>query len=135
VLRAARRQEDQLAVVAAGRALEQERMVLGWPKRCKLAHAFRWEYSYKRLKLAQLLGKLGVFLTWSRTRTTTTPRRSSFSTSRCSEQGLRLAQNDASWPTHFCGNTTLAAPPFHHPPHNHSTINLTTPPFIAHIKD
>ena len=27
--------------------------VLGWPK-----------YSYKRLKLTQLLGQLGVFLTW-----------------------------------------------------------------------
>ena len=37
--------------------------VLGWPKRRKLAHAFLWEYSYKRLKLAQLLGQLGVFLT------------------------------------------------------------------------
>ena len=39
--------------------------VLGWPKRCKLAHAFRWEYSYERLKLAQLLDKLGVFLTFA----------------------------------------------------------------------
>jgi hypothetical protein len=28
-----------------------------------LAHAFLWEYSYKRLKLAQLPGQLGVFLT------------------------------------------------------------------------
>jgi hypothetical protein len=28
-----------------------------------LARAFRWEYSYQRLKLAQLLGQLGVFLT------------------------------------------------------------------------
>jgi hypothetical protein len=28
-----------------------------------LAHAFLWEYSYKRLKLAQLLGQLCVFLT------------------------------------------------------------------------
>jgi hypothetical protein len=37
--------------------------VLGWPKRCKLAQAFRWEYSHKGLKLAQLLGQLGVFLT------------------------------------------------------------------------
>ena len=27
---------------------------LGWPRRCKLAHAFVWEYSCKRLKLAQL---------------------------------------------------------------------------------
>ena len=36
--------------------------MLGWPKRCKLAHAFLWEYSCKRLKLAQLLGQLGVFL-------------------------------------------------------------------------
>jgi hypothetical protein len=39
------------------------RKVLGWCKRCKLAHAFLWEYGYKRLKLAQLLGQLGVFLT------------------------------------------------------------------------
>ena len=38
------------------------RKVLGWPKLCKLVHALLWECSYKRLKLAQLLGKLGVFL-------------------------------------------------------------------------
>ena len=29
------------------------RKALGWPKRSKLAHAFMWEYSYKRLKLAR----------------------------------------------------------------------------------
>jgi hypothetical protein len=29
-----------------------------------LAHAFLPEYSNKWLKLAQLLGQLGVFLTW-----------------------------------------------------------------------
>jgi hypothetical protein len=28
-----------------------------------LAHAFLWEYSYERLKLVQLLGQLGIFLT------------------------------------------------------------------------
>ena len=39
------------------------RNVSGWPKRCKLAHAFLWEDSYRRLKLAQLLGQLSVFLT------------------------------------------------------------------------
>ena len=39
------------------------RKVSGWPKICKLAHAFLWEYSYKRLKSAQLLGQLGAFLT------------------------------------------------------------------------
>ena len=33
---------------------------------CTLARAFLWEYSYKMLKLAQLLGQLGVFLTWPR---------------------------------------------------------------------
>jgi hypothetical protein len=43
--------------------LPRARKFLGWPKICKLAHAFRWEYSYKKLKLAQLLGQLGVFLT------------------------------------------------------------------------
>ena len=31
-------------------------------QRYKLAHAFLWEYSYKRLKLAQLLGQLGFSL-------------------------------------------------------------------------
>ena len=36
---------------------------MGWPKRCKSARAFQWEYSHKRLKLAQLLGQPGVFLT------------------------------------------------------------------------
>ena len=41
------------------------REVLGWPKRCKLTHAGLWEYNYKRLKLAQLLGQLGIFLTRS----------------------------------------------------------------------
>ena len=41
----------------------EAREVLGRPKRCKLAHIFLWEHSYQRLKLAQLLGQLGVFLT------------------------------------------------------------------------
>jgi hypothetical protein len=39
------------------------RELLGSPKMCKLAHALLWEYSHKRLKLAQLLGQLGGFLT------------------------------------------------------------------------
>ena len=41
------------------------REVLGWPKRCELARAFLWEYSYvyKRLNLTQRLGQLGAFLT------------------------------------------------------------------------
>jgi hypothetical protein len=39
--------------------------VLNWPKGCKLAHAFRWECSHDGLKLAQLLGRHGVLLTWS----------------------------------------------------------------------
>ena len=37
--------------------------MLGWPKRCKLARSFLWEYSDKRLQLAQLLGQLGVLFT------------------------------------------------------------------------
>ena len=37
--------------------------MLGWPNRCKLTlHAFLWEFSYKGLKLAQLLGHFGAFL-------------------------------------------------------------------------
>ena len=43
--------------------------MLGWPKSCKLAHAFLWKYSYKRLKLAKLLCQLGVFLTLSNVKT------------------------------------------------------------------
>ena len=40
------------------------RKVLGWLKRRKLAHAFLGrQYSYRGLKLAQLLDQLGVFLT------------------------------------------------------------------------
>ena len=39
------------------------RKVSGWPNRCELARAFLWEYSEKRLELAQLLGQLGDFLT------------------------------------------------------------------------
>ena len=49
----------------AARSGTAARKVLGWPKICKLAHAFLQEYSYKRLKLAQLLGQFGVFLTCS----------------------------------------------------------------------
>ena len=33
------------------------------PKRCKLAHAFLWEYSCKKLKLAQLLSQIAGLLT------------------------------------------------------------------------
>ena len=52
----------------AGAERELERLVgtrkvLGWPKRCILPNVFLWEYSYKRLQLAQLLGQHGVFLT------------------------------------------------------------------------
>ena len=39
------------------------REVSGRPKRCKMAHAFLWGHSYKRLQSVQLLGQLGVFLT------------------------------------------------------------------------
>ena len=54
---------DLLPVVRQDRELIA-RKVLGRPGRRKLAHAFLWECSYKRLKLAQLLGQLGVVLTW-----------------------------------------------------------------------
>ena len=55
-----------------------EKGVLGWPKRCKLARAFRWEYnSYKRLDLAQLLGQRGVFLTFACVAPTAASRRRS----------------------------------------------------------
>jgi hypothetical protein len=44
------------------RKVKFTRRVLGWPRRWKSAHGFLWEYSCKRLKLAQLLGQRGVFL-------------------------------------------------------------------------
>ena len=51
-------------VCAAPRAIRAvARRLLGCPKLCKLAHAFLRGYSYKGLKLAQILGQLGVFLT------------------------------------------------------------------------
>ena len=43
--------------------ISEKRKVLGWPRRCELAHAFRWECSYKRLKLAQHLARHGASLT------------------------------------------------------------------------
>ena len=58
--------EGQLRHVAILRhpSLARDRMVLsGRPKRCKLAHALPCEYSSKGLKLAPLLGQLGVALT------------------------------------------------------------------------
>jgi hypothetical protein len=60
------RQRADLRRVVAGEDLPRHARrakVLGWPKRRKLAHAFLWEYSYKRLNLAQLLGQRGVILT------------------------------------------------------------------------
>jgi hypothetical protein len=42
------------------------RKVSGCPKICESARAFPWERSYKRLQLAQLLGRHGVLLTCSR---------------------------------------------------------------------
>jgi hypothetical protein len=60
---AAQTRRASAATPPASRARPQARKVLGWPKRRKLAHAFLWEYSYKRLQLAQLLGQLGIFRT------------------------------------------------------------------------
>ena len=53
--------------------VRQASKVLGWPKRCQLAPAFLWEYSYKRLELVQLLVQLGVFLTLGEGRTDIAP--------------------------------------------------------------
>ena len=50
-------------VKATTKVRVRARTVLGWPKRCKLARVFLWDYSYKGLELAQLLGRLGVSLT------------------------------------------------------------------------
>ena len=42
--------------LAGGAGGERAIKVLGWPKICKFAHELLWEFSYKWLKLAQLLG-------------------------------------------------------------------------------
>jgi hypothetical protein len=47
------------------RALSEKGVRLAQPKRCKLTRAFPWEYSDKRLELAQLLDRHGVFLTFA----------------------------------------------------------------------
>jgi hypothetical protein len=52
-VQAARLRGLGLLLVAAGK-------LLGWPKIRKLARAFRWEYSYKRLKSPQLLANLAA---------------------------------------------------------------------------
>ena len=44
------------------RGTRERGKAFGWPRRCKSARAFLWECGCKRLKLAQLLGRLGVFL-------------------------------------------------------------------------
>jgi hypothetical protein len=51
--------EEPGHLVAAG-----ARKVSGWPRHRALAHAYLCEYGYTRLTLAQLLGQLGIFLTW-----------------------------------------------------------------------
>ena len=55
---------SRLLVLMKSLLFSSAREVLGWPKRCQLAHAFQWEYNHQRLKLAQLLGQLSVFLTF-----------------------------------------------------------------------
>ena len=52
-----------LRAMTMARAIWAAGKVPGWPKGCKLAHTFLWEYSDNRMKLARLLGRLGVFLT------------------------------------------------------------------------
>ena len=44
--------DDATTAQAKTRLAAGARKVLGWPKRWKLDHAFLWEYSYNRLKLA-----------------------------------------------------------------------------------
>ena len=63
--------ESAAGLSSAALESPRARKVSGWPKRCKLAHAFLWECNcYKGLKLAQLLGQPGVFLTPGGTRRT-----------------------------------------------------------------
>jgi hypothetical protein len=62
-VRRERHPRDARQLLADALSSAEARKVLCWPKRCKLAHAFLWEHSYNRLKLAQLLGQLFFFLT------------------------------------------------------------------------
>ena len=54
--------------VEGGQAWREKGVSLA--KECELAHAFLWEYSYRGLELAQLLGQLGVYriCTWRHVR-------------------------------------------------------------------
>ena len=65
------------------------RKVLGWPKRCKLAHAFRWKYCYKGLKLAKLLDQLGAFLTSFRAEVLGWPKRYKLALHSCRNTGAK----------------------------------------------
>jgi hypothetical protein len=49
------------------RPVLQARQVLGWPKICKLAHAFLWELApLEKAEVGPTSGPIrGVFLTWS----------------------------------------------------------------------
>ena len=69
------------------------RTVLAWPRRCELARGFLLEYSCKRLELAQLLGQLGVVLTWASSPSAAALTRYPASASwHWSEKDVRLAQ-------------------------------------------
>jgi hypothetical protein len=57
------RHHEDLRLLAQRRFRLIASKVLGWSRRSKLAHTFLWEHSRRRLKLAQLLGQLGVSLT------------------------------------------------------------------------
>jgi hypothetical protein len=81
------------------------RKVLGRPKRSRLAHAFLWECSYKRLKLAQLLGQLGafLFLTWP-------PRNSPQRLGACARSAGSIDQYHTCGQGHPCLNTPQDTP-------------------------
>ena len=58
-----RRHDRRVPPAAAGAPGAAATKASGWPERCARVRAFLRECSYKRLRLAQLLGRHGVFLT------------------------------------------------------------------------
>jgi hypothetical protein len=64
----------------------------------KLAHGFLWEYSYKRLKLAQLLGQPGIFLTWTSPRSGRARRRRETAAEQCCRSCKDFVGADAQTP-------------------------------------
>ena len=96
-----------IAPAGCGAGAPGAREVLGRLDLCKLARAVLWEHSCDRLKLAQLLGQLGVFVTWSRCSVSSVSREPQRMSSPGHGSGMRRT-HAASWSVSAPAATTAA---------------------------